>query len=131
MKKSNIILLGIFGILLITSIALQFRVKSYYKTIEHNEIELSLNYFNEIVADKGWHIELYKNTNTRITINSDSIKSLISVNHNKLILKAPKIDKKDRMVIKIYNPDIHQLNFSGNSRIYYYIDSIDSLNINL
>jgi len=131
MKNSNKILLSIIAIILLIILILQLKIKSHLKEIELSEIDLPFQSFNEIEAAKGWYIELHDDSITKVSINSDTIKNLISQDKNKLILNARKNDTKNRMIVKVYNSDISQIKLSGNSRMYFYIDSIDSLNIDL
>lgn len=131
MKKSNIILLSILVIVLLTIIALQIRFKSYIQNSNNEKIELSYNSFNEIVVEDGWFVEFYIDTITKVNFSSDSIKDFINLNDYKLILKKSEIDSKNRKIIKIFNPEIKQVKLSGNSRMYYYLDSIDTLHVNL
>lgn len=131
MKKSNIILLSILVIVLLTIIALQIRFKSYVQNINNEKIELSYNSFNEIVIEDGWFVEFYIDTITKANFSSDSIKDFITLNDDKLILEKSEIDSKNKKVIKIFNPEIKQVKLSGNSKMYYYLDSIDTLQVNL
>jgi hypothetical protein len=131
MKKSNIILLSILVIVLLTIIALQIRFKSYIQNLNNEKIELSYNSFNEIVVEDGWFVEFYIDTITKVNFSSDSIKDFITLNDDKLILEKSEIDSKNRKIIKIFNPEIKQVKLSGNSRMYYYLDSIDTLHVNL
>ena len=92
-EKSNIILISIFVILLLTILIMQLKFKTHLKTIELNEIDLPLNAFNEIEAEQGWYIEVYNDPIMKVTISSDSIKDLISVNQNKLILLVQELSR--------------------------------------
>ena len=131
MKNSNKILLSIIAIILLTILILQLKIKSHLKEIELSEIVLPFQSFNEIEAANGWYIELHDDSKTKVSIHSDTIKNLISQDQNKLILNAPKNNSKERMIVKVYNSEISQIKLSGNSRMYFYIDTIDSLYINL
>lgn len=131
MKKSNIILISILVIILLSIIVMQIRFKSYLQNIDTKKIELAYNSFNEIEVEDGWYIEFYIDTITKASFSSDSIKNFISLNQNKLILKKSETETKNKKVIKIFNPEIKQVNLSGNSRMYYYLDSIDTLHVSL
>ena len=80
--------MSIIAIILLIILILQLKIKSHLKEIELSEIDLPFQSFNEIEAAKGWYIELHDDSITKVSINSDTIKNLISQDQNKLILNV-------------------------------------------
>jgi hypothetical protein len=127
MKKSNIILLTLFILLVVVIVVLQFRVKSF--VINKKEFQLDYSQFNKIEVEKGWEVELHKDTLASVIIFNDSLQHLISVQDQKLIFKNN--NGKYNVPVKVLNPDIKSITTYGKSRVYYYNDSIDSLKLTL
>lgn len=127
MKKSNIILLTIFILFVVVIIVLQFRIKSF--EINKKETQLDYRKFNKIEVEIGWEIELHKDTTANVIIFNDSLQHLISVQDHKLIFKNN--NGKYNAPVKVLNPDIKSIATYGKSRVYYYNDSIDSLELKL
>ncbi|MCB2195610.1 MAG: DUF2807 domain-containing protein [Bacteroidetes bacterium] len=127
MKKSNIILLTIFILIVVVIVALQFRIKSF--VINKKEIQLDYREFNKIEVEIGWEVELHKDTTANVIIFNDSLQHLISVQDHKLIFKNN--NGKYNAPVKVLNSDIKSITTYGESRVYYYNDSIDSLELTL
>ncbi len=127
MKKSNIILLIILGLFIAVIILLQLRIKSYVNKIQ--EIQVDQSAFDQIEVKSGWHVELHNDTLTKIIIHADSLKTLISVKDNKLILHET--HTKMNQSIKILNPAVREISTYGSSSVQYYNEAIDSLHLSL
>lgn len=127
MKKSNIILLLILGLFIAVIILLQLRMKSFVNNIQ--EIQVDQSAFDKLEVQSGWQVELHNDTLSKITINNDSLKTLISVKDNKLILRET--NSKMNQSIKILNPAIKEIRTHGSSSVHYYNKSIDSLHLTL
>ncbi|MGM0408542.1 MAG: hypothetical protein ACQERU_11200 [Bacteroidota bacterium] len=129
MKKSNIILIGLLVIFIVTIVVLQLQIRSQITNIK--EIDFSYNHFTKLEVQSGWRVELYNDTSTKVTVNSTDLKNLISLNGNQLVLKKAEDDTLSRKVIKISNSNTKHLATSGNSLLFYYCDSPDSLFLEL
>jgi len=129
MKKSNIILLSILIVFVIIIIALQVKVKNYVLTI--SETEYTTESFSKIEVQKGWLVEIHKDSVTRIILTNDSLKNLIASDNDNLILKESKEKSDHQKIIKIYNPNTKHFKTFGNSVVYYYSNNDDSLFMNL
>lgn len=129
MKKSNIILISLLVIFIVTIVVLQLQIRSQIANIK--EIDFSYNHFSKLEVQSGWRVELYNDTSTKVTVNSEDLKNLISVNGDQLVLKKSDHDTISRKVIKINNLNTKHLTTSGNSLLYYYCDAADSLFLEL
>lgn len=127
MKKSNIILLIILVFILVIILLLQLRIKHFFTNI--HEIPLNFKQFEHLRVESGWDVELHADTLTKVIVYDDSLKRLISVQDNKLILKET--SKKVNLSIKIFNPNIQSINMHGTSDLNYYNNTIDSLQLAL
>lgn len=129
MKNSNIILIGLLVIFIVTIFVLQLQIRSQITNIK--EIDFSYNHFTKLEVQSGWKVQLYNDTLTKVTVGSDHLNNLILLNGDKLVLKKAENDTLSRKVVKITNLNTKHLTTAGNSSLYYYCDSPDSLSLEL
>ena len=126
MKKSNIILISIFGIFIVFTIVITVHLKHALQNIEDTSIGLSYENFNTLDIGTGWYINLTQGEETKVSVLEDSIKNLISLNGNTLRFKDTKSDN-GRIKVEITNISINQINIKGYSFLRYRTDYIDSI----
>jgi hypothetical protein len=131
MKTSNIILISLFGLILIFLIVIQLYFKSIVSHEKKNEFELNPGLFSSLIINSGWDVKIEKSDTSKITFSDDTIRNLILLDDNSLVLQEIKEDsvKSDRTRILITTNNIDQITMSGNSILYYKTEFVDSLSI--
>ncbi|OFX89965.1 MAG: hypothetical protein A2W99_08620 [Bacteroidetes bacterium GWF2_33_16] len=130
MKTSNIILITLLGLVLIFIVVIQLHFKTFLADKESNLFELKLNSFTKLKIESGWIVKIENGTDQKIIFPNDSIRNLIVLDGNTLILNKSNTDSL-KNTITIINYQINQITMSGSSSLFYSAQHIDSLKIDL